>query len=135
MKTQSINPSFQGVKSFGFVKTGEVNFIEKLRNQINNAQVYAKELEKEGRDVFVVKMSEKNARGINHGGVKTYVLYDEDVKPLKHFDKAKQELINFFKNDLFSDLFTNSLNKRLEEISKQKNEVAKFIAENRAPIK
>lgn len=134
MKTKSFNLAFQGVKPFGFVKSGEVNFIEKLRKQINNAQVYAKELEKEGRDSFVVKMSEKNSRGQSHGEVKTYVLFDEDAKIPKQYEIIKQNLIKFFKDDLISDLFTNSLDKKLEEISKQQSEVAKFIAENKAPL-
>lgn len=134
MKTNSPTPSFQGVKPFGFVKFGESDYLKKIEMQISNAQNYAKQLKKEGKDVFVVKLSTKDCHGNSHGGAKTYVLFDEDAKIPNLYETIKKNLIKFFKNDLTSDLFTNELDKKLDEISIQQNKIAAFIAENKAPI-
>lgn len=130
MKTQSIEPSFQGNKFIGLVNFDDPQYMKKFDNQVARANKYAQKLRDKGHDVFVVEHSDKDALGRSHGGLKTFVLFDKEAEVPNKYSENIQKLTKLFKEELNSDRFVDSFDDVLKKIKEQQNNIAKFIAEN-----
>ena len=127
----NLTTTFLGVRCAGSTNRHEPDAMDKIQKQQEKAVEINLDLKEQGKDTFVVALSYTDARGNRRDEANTYVLYDEEAKLPQKYNAIKMDLIDMFKDDLAGDLFTNKLNLQLDEITKQQNKVAAFIAENR----
>lgn len=131
MKINLASPTFKAVLCVGSTNHGEKDTSLNFEKQLRRANTTAKYLEEQGRDVYVVESVTHDAKGEKTDHIDTYVLIDEDARPVTKFDGIKSLLVRLFNEQNRSDSFDLNLQNKLDSISREQAKIAEFIAVNR----